>query len=251
MSELKISTMTIVTNLGTDIDLQDMYDKLQLTDKLVCVEYGENETKGHNMKKIKKVRDTTKPKKSFYNQATLHILDAEKTNNKPINLKIFNNGSCQMTGVPTVKSATNNIKYIKSLFHSSNVKDINCFEDNSMNICLINSGFSLNETIDRDRFYEILMDKYKFYVNYEPQSYPGINLKYYWNSLTQNDIDMCGRCVCEEYCDGKGTGEGHGECRRISIMMFESGEIIITGKCNIDQIKFIKNYVVELHKKNK
>jgi len=250
MTDLKISTMTIVSKIGADINLRDMYDCLEPNGDLVCIEYANNPKKGDNKKKPKKIRKTTTPKKSFYNQATLHFTDKNKTNGKPVNMKIFNNGSCQMTGIPNMESATNIISKTKQLFLMAGLaKNIDIAHP--INVCLINSGFSLGETVDRDHLFDILDNKYGFYVNYESDNYPGINLKYYWNDMTHDDADMCGRCSCESYCEGKGTGSGDGQCRRISIMIFQSGQVIITGCCTPEQIQFIHRYIINLCKINK
>ena len=40
------------------------------------------------------------------------------------------------------------------------------------------------------------------------------------------------------YCNGKGSGYGNGECKKITISIFR-GNIIITGKCIRDEINYI------------
>jgi len=260
MTDLKISTMTIVSKLGSDINLENMYKNLELSDDLVCIEWGDQPMKGETGKKIKKPRSTTKPKKKFYNQATLHFKDLNKRNGKPVNMKIFNNGSCQMTGVPNMESAVSILdkarvtlvkkqKELKELKEDTIVvSDIDKVKEYPINICLINSGFTLGAQIDRDHFFNILTEKYNMYGNYEPDSYPGINMKYYWNDLTQQDSNVCGRCVCDDYCEGTGTGCGDGQCRRISIMIFQSGQVIITGCCNIEKLEYIHKFIKKIHK---
>ena len=115
MTDLKISTMTIVSKLGMDINLRELYDKMEIDDDLICIEYGGEPRKGCSGKKEKKRRKTTTPKKSFYNQATLQYKVECKTNNKPVNMKIFNNGSCQLTGIPFESVAVDIIKKTREL----------------------------------------------------------------------------------------------------------------------------------------
>ena len=260
MTDLKISTMTVVSKLGSDINLKNMYNNLELNEDLVCIEWGDQPMKGHTGKKEKKIRSTTKPKKKFYNQATLHFNDTTKRNGKPINMKIFNNGSCQMTGVPNIDSAYNTLKKARELLINKHkdtkdkidiniVNNIENIKEYPINICLINSGFSLGKVINRDHFFNVLTEKYSLYGNYEPDSYPGINIKYYWNEDTQNNPEMCGRCHCESFCEGTGLGRGNGQCRRISIMIFQSGQVIITGCCTIDKLKFIHQFIKKIHQK--
>ena len=258
MSDLKISTMTVVSKLGSDIHLENMYNNLDIDEDLVCIEWRQQQ-KGDTGKKQKKIRSTTKPKKKFYNQATLHFKDKSKRNNQPVNMKIFNNGSCQMTGVPNIECAKNIIeKTINILRYKQNdvgeikiVENVEELKEYPINVCLINSGFSLGSVIDRDRFFDILINKYNMYGNYEPDSYPGINLKYYWNDNTQDNKETCGRCMCNEYCEGTGTGKGEGECRRISVMIFQSGQVIITGCCSEEKLRFIYEFIKEIHRNEK
>ena len=246
MTDLKISTMTIVSKLGMDINLRELYDKMEIDDDLICIEYGGEPRKGCSGKKEKKRRKTTTPKKSFYNQATLQYRVECKTNNKPVNMKIFNNGSCQLTGIPFESVAVDIIKKTKELIIKYNVVENKEYEVSPIKVCLINSGFSVGKIIDRDELFDKLLDEYDFNVNYEPGIYPGINLKYFWNEQTQGDSEHCGRCMCENYCEGNGCGTGNGFCRRISIMIFQSGQIIITGYCNIEQIQYIRNYLLKI-----
>ena len=257
MTDLKISTMTVVSKLGTNINLENMYNNLELSEDLVCIEWGDQPMKGETGKKVKKPRSTTKPKKKFYNQATLHFRDQNKRNGKPVNMKIFNNGSCQMTGVPSMESAHSILEKARLTLvnRQKDIKDTAIIVENiedvkecPINICLINSGFSLDSTIDREQFFYILTNKYNFYGNYEPDSYPGINIKYYWNDDTQSDKNTCGRCSCDGFCEGDGCGKGDAQCRRVSIMIFQSGQVIITGCCTVEKLQFIHQFIKKIHK---
>ena len=46
MTDLKISTMTVVSKLGSDINLKNMYNNLELSDDLVCIEWADQPMKG-------------------------------------------------------------------------------------------------------------------------------------------------------------------------------------------------------------
>jgi TATA-box binding protein (TBP) (component of TFIID and TFIIIB) len=49
---------------------------------------------------------------------------------------------------------------------------------------------------------------------------------------------MDGLCNCTNHCEiGKGCGTLDGKCKKITIAVFQSGCIIITGAQNHDQIK--------------
>ena len=79
--------------------------------------------------------------------------------------------------------------------------------------------------------------------DFDPCIYQGVLIKFYWNS-TKNIQD--GKCNCTIPCNGKGDGNSNGECRKITVSIFQSGNIIITGKCCRDELYYIYNYIVEL-----
>lgn len=116
-------------------------------------------------------------------------------------------------------------------------------------ICLINSDFSVGFKIKRHILYQYLTNIYKIEGMYEPDYYPGVNSKFYWNKLNKNTTNF-GVCTCTKSCDGKGNGEGNGKCKRVTIAIFQSGKIIITGARNLMQINdayhFINN-VLDKH----
>ena len=73
-------------------------------------------------------------------------------------------------------------------------------------------------------------------------------LLYYFN----NNNDKCGICKCTEKCNGKGRGCGNGQCKRVTIAVFASGKIIITGGRSIEQLvdsyDFIKGVLDDVEK---
>ena len=70
------------------------------------------------------------------------------------------------------------------------------------------------------------------YSSYEPCIYPGVNIKYYINT---NNCD--GICNCSKMCSGKGDANGDGDCKKVTVAIFQSGKIISTGAQNYSQIK--------------
>ena len=117
------------------------------------------------------------------------------------------------------------------------------------NIVLINSDFDVKFKIDRAKLYDILVNDYKFYASYEPCIYPGINSKFYWNT-SYFDEPYEGVCYCTKTCKGKGCGTGNGNCKRITIAIFQSGRILITGGRNREQITKSYNFINRVLKEN-
>ena len=123
-------------------------------------------------------------------------------------------------------------------------------------IVLINSDYYLGFELKRDVLHDLLVNKYNLFSSYEPCIYPGVNSKYYFNELYLNK-EFKGKCYCDVYCNGKGDGKEEGKCKKITISVFQSGSIIITGARSMSQIniayKYINNIInenYELVKKN-
>ena len=95
MDNLRISTITTVLKISSDIDLEKIYKTIPITDYIPFIEYGDGNTpKGYSEKALRKKRKKKK-KKIFYNQATLHVIHEGKI----MNVKLFNNGRIQITGL--------------------------------------------------------------------------------------------------------------------------------------------------------
>jgi TATA-box binding protein (TBP) (component of TFIID and TFIIIB) len=102
---------------------------------------------------------------------------------------------------------------------------------------LINSDFKVNFEIRLDYLYRLITTKYDIVCSYEPCIYPGAKVEYYY----PND----GRCVCEGLCNGKSP-----TCKKITIAIFQSGCIIITGANCIDHIKVAYKFICDVLETN-
>ena len=91
-------------------------------------------------------------------------------------------------------------------------------------------------SFDRDKLSTLLKYKYKLHVNYDPCSYPGIQVKFYYNA--EKEIQN-GICLCKQRCDKKGSSKGENQCLEISFMIFRTGSVLIVGHCDV----FILNKV--------
>lgn len=213
---LRVSTMTFIAHIDSIIDLQEVYDKIDINESISYLEYAANPPKGVKQKKVKKrKKDDHKKRKFFYNQVTMHvILD------KIINVKIFNNGGVQMTGLKNYEQSDKILQLLTDLFFQKEL--IKSKEITSKKIVLINSDFDIGFKVDREKLHRLVSDK-EYYSSFEPIIYPGVNIKYYFN---ENNPIQNGICQCCSICDGKGLNQN---CKKITIAVFKSGKIIITG----------------------
>ena len=240
MEHLRISTMTQVASLSTHISLKDLYEGVTPNPKISYLGFG-HECKGDlktstkKQKAKEKEKDTVKPKRRyFFNQVTLHIV-LDKT----INMKVFNNGGIQMTGL---KSSEQGHRAIET-FISEIVKLTTCasiFLDTSVpvrtmsKLVMINSDFDIGCEINREVLHREIIGA-GYYSSYDPGIYPGVNMKYYFNP-SQSD----GVCRCQGMCDGKGH---NGYCKKITIAIFKSGKIIITGGQTMQHIHIAYTFI--------
>ena len=259
-STLRISTMTAVCNINIVIKLEDLYHNIKFLDDETLedgypyvknCQFSNQPTKGYLVPvKSKRAKTKTKAKNCFQNQSTLII---GLSNTRQINLKIFRNGKIQMTGlkseeegylaVNTLIKKITDISEKVSTFITSEVKTPVLTD---FSIVLINSDFSAGFRIKREKLYELLF-KSGMYVSYEPDIYPGVNAKYYWNV---NNHKSDGICRCTGLCDGKGNGEGDGNCKKVTIATFQSGNVIITGARKNIQTKSAYDYINNIFSKN-
>ena len=259
-TKLRISTMTAISDINIVIKLDDLYKYITFLASeedesnpsyIKTCQCANEPIKGYaTNQKPKRTKSKNPNKNCFQNQATLIIAISK---DRQINLKIFRNGKIQMTGLKseeegyiasnTLISKINEIYKQCPTFITSPNKNPYISD---LSIVLINSDFSAGFRIKRERLYELLF-KSGMYVSYEPDIYPGVNAKYYWNCSNKEDD---GICKCSKLCDGKGGGNGDGDCKKITIATFQSGNVIITGARQNIQTQDAYKYINKLFSEN-
>ena len=245
MGDLRISTMTAVSAINSDINLDNLYKNALINDDLTFIQHGSLGTKGESNKKKRKQR-APKKQKTFFNQVTLHV-----NCDKIVNVKMFNNGKIQMTGLKYENHGEKVLDlllpYILKLDSESENKILNNTDNveyQPVNIAMINSDFCIGYKVKREVVHREIVDA-GMYSSYEPCIYPGVNIKYYYNTDTESSSNA-GICKCSERCNGKGCGQGDGLCKKITIVVFMSGEIMITGARCREHISICYNFITKL-----
>jgi len=255
----------------------------------------------NNLKKTKKKIKTVN-QNLFYNQISIIINNTN--DNKHINLKLFKNGSIQITGCKNIKNIDyyinllynklnvlkdktqkiiltkdkNNIlldcnnfiyvsdttkiyqvvgfydedkKYIlynnEKFINKQNIKkyisndkddliiidyNINPFVKHNtvcsyqINIDCININFNTNHTLNRNKFYEYLINN-MYICKYNPEIYSGIKLIFKDN--TNSSHEKTGLCQCNNKCI----------CTNITFLIFQTGNVIGTGFKSFEQIDVV------------
>lgn len=255
----RISTITCTACVGTEIDLDILYDNLNITEDetgITYLEFGKRKAetvyKGFS-KKFLINRRRERPTRRFDNQLTIvHKLDQVTS----INMKVFKNGNIQMTGIKNYDQGYDMIEKLIILIteihskHNEIVINIADLVNQKYKICLINSDYKIGFEIKRENLFKLLVNEYHNICSYEPCIYPGVKIQYFWNSESD---EKDGVCNCTSKCFFKkksGTGYGENNCKKITIAVFQSGSIIITGSQKNEQIEECYSFINNLLYKN-
>jgi len=245
---ISISTKSETCKLNTELNIDNIEHFLQLDpDDIITVKRSTTSIRSLLTQKItnkrnKKIIQPVKPKviNYFYNQITVVIRvnegKTEDINNEPrINLKLFKNGSVQMSGCKSVRNINIvlnklivKLKETKAKIIDDKIMEIK-FIDNpealtvkNFKIDMINSNYQVNMKIDRDKLYNLLKNR-NIKCSFEP----------------------CIRaCVVVKYTPIKFNTEE----KQVSIYIFLKGNIIITGARDrehiIEAYEYINNILI-------
>jgi TATA-box binding protein (TBP) (component of TFIID and TFIIIB) len=232
--EIIISTMTIICKSDIIFNVKNIGYFLELgKTSIFSINYGSDIHSNRTLNTIKKKRNikNKKAKKNFYNQVSIVVFSDE---GKKINIKLFSNGSIQMTGckdivnsISALKNLFNELKKIKAVYDPIHneiiekpfVKDninLNINNITHFKIAMINSNFNIGFKVDRDKLFEMLSNNKTTECSYDPIIHACVNIKYDCNDKT------------------------------VSIFVFESGSIIITGANNGKHILDAYNFINQL-----
>lgn len=254
IKDLKISTITSTAFIGIPINLCKLFNNVSISDyNIKYIEFnGQKEdinVKGYNERYEKKKRKGLK-KKCFDNQITL-VFD-----NEEINMKIFKNGKIQMTGIKTIeyghKYVDKIINIIKDIyFYDTSIIDdcynISLIKNFDYKIQLINSDFKIGFSIKREKLYNVLLSNYDNMISsYEPCIYPGVKISYFYNEKNNIKNGICNCSLCNCFTKKNGTGLYENSCKKITIVIFQSGSVIITGSQNLLQLNETYTFIHNL-----
>jgi len=188
----------------------------------------------------------TKVKGAFYNCFVVIMRIPFKNTFKEVHIKVFNTGKLEIPGIQSDDFLIMALDSLVEMLSPLCDKPLSYNED--IDTVLINSNFACNYYIDRDKLSTLLKYKYHLHVNYDPCSYPGIQVKFYYNGM--KDVQD-GVCACGKRCSKKGSGSGENQCLEISFMVFRTGSVLIVGHCTIPILKvvyrFLKNILFVDH----
>lgn len=261
-SEIKISTKTKIIYLNQKINLIELFWKLNLIDymqlkegilkkqikynftskeEIVNVDEKLKNEKNVDVKIIRQINNPTgriqfkdirkitigltksdistkksKEKSAFYNCFVVIMRVYLEPVFKEIHVKVFNTGKLEIPGIKDDIMLDKIINlFIKQIQPHYDEKIYNIEEKNET--VLINSNFTCNYFINREVLFNILKYKYKIKSNYDSCSYPGI---------------LCRKFKHKDYT--------------LSFMIFRTGSVLIVGKCEIDIINEVYQFLKQI-----
>ena len=195
-----------------------------------------------------------KKKSAFYNCFVVIIRLLFNNVYKEIHVKVFNTGKLEIPGIQNEDILHQALTLLTDILRPIVVipllTDPLQFMANKSETVLINSNFSCNYYIDRDKLYSILKYKYKINSSYDSCSYPGIQCEFYYNqdndrllseqtgqqpakvkhtNINSTNIDTLARPSQPDIVDIEPSVEK--PHMKVSFMIFRTGSVLIVGKC--------------------
>jgi TATA-box binding protein (TBP) (component of TFIID and TFIIIB) len=237
---VKVATMCSSCVLGVKLELDniDKYMTLHEDDILTIKRSKENIRTLIELKKPTKRLSNPKYKEisnNFYNSITLIVRvtngPTKNINLEPrINVKLFKNGSLQMSGCKNVENINivlgkilKKLTAVKGKIEDNKIKEITFIDElskigiNNFKIDMIYCNYKIQFEIDREKLYDLLKKK-KVKCIYEPCIRACVTIKFI---STQDNIDS----------------------KEVSIFIFKKGNIIITGARSKKQVLEAYNYI--------
>jgi len=286
-SNLYISTKSKIAYLNHNLDLRELFwntkiisyneakngiikkqikynckteeELIELHEKLKDIEYYEekilknikNPTGRVKFKDIRKIsiglstKDIlsfrSKEKGAFYNCLVLIIRYKVNDRYKEFHTKFFNTGKIEIPGIQDDNVYDEILDFILLLLRPLINDNLDYTKKNE--IVLINSDFTCGFFINQEALYHILKYKYNIQCIYDPCSYPGLQCKFYYNYISE---DMSGHQTNNMTIKENKKSEND---VIISFMIFRTGSVLISGKCQEPVIRkvytFIKNMLIK------
>ena len=210
LESLRISTITLCFNLNSNIDTEGLSKKY-----------------------------VSKNNGKFYNSLIFnwHTKYQYKT---VVSVKIFHNGKVQIAGLSNIKSCAYIIRKVnnKCSDYYENKKEAKI---TNVKIAMINSDFKISDTLNMTNFCELLSN-YSVQTNgnflsivYQPIKYPAINTKFICNKYLEQYFEHVYKYSLKRKFD-----------KSISILIFRSGSIIITGGNDINDYLDVYKYIINI-----
>ena len=241
----RIPCVKYKNRLMNPLDKDDCYRIIENIEELVSEI---NSKKGRQKKSKKEDEDE---KEEFYNTCSIYLKPSKTM--KTVNIKLFLNGEISLAGCKmdndgelACQILLNEMKRYPDIFMKETITNDSLYISNTK-IKMINSDFNLRFEVNLNDFMRCMnQNDPGVFTILRPERHRGLRIFFYWNlaKTEQNGI-----CDCETRCNGKGSGEGPGNCKKVSIFVFKSGKVIVTGGKSMEQLQLAYHFVNGLVRK--
>ncbi len=239
----RVSTITATAYAGTEIDIEPLFQHVPIQKGpwgIVFAEYGRVKTermvRGTHPNPKKQHQD----KKRFDNQTTLIVARGDSY----VNIKVFRNGNLQATGIKNVEDGRAVLSHVVDVMQAVHEEhplllDADRAACSRYEVRLINSDFRFGAQLRRERLHQMLVARYpQICCTYEPCIYPGVKIEYHHHP------DAPFQVFCSH--PGRNPRTRHcAACCKVTIAVFRSGCVIITGAQRMEQLDEAYAFIVK------
>jgi TATA-box binding protein (TBP) (component of TFIID and TFIIIB) len=235
----RVNTMTLAANTdaGT-VRLRRVYDAIEAeiirdageelkgSSKLVHVSYYDGVTIRRRGEVLKpNGRAKTYGRRMFDNQATAVIRFDDGSN---VNVKIFLNGNLQMTGARSLEKGCEAASIVSAFMLEPGKPPPMVY---NVRVCLMNADYNMRHRINRQKLYEAVVAE-GLCCSYHPSIYPAVKTYFMCRLREQGREGREQGGACPAGC----MGARGGCCKKVTVLAFYTGAIIITGAVERQQI---------------
>ena len=267
ITPLAVSTQSAKANMSKNLELADMKKIAEVLVEAINKNIRDGKRPDFSIRgvlfKDMHAGEIRKPKPNkngqFPNNLSVLVRSPMGTG-RHINIKCFLKGSITMTGCRIKEDGIAAIKILEQFLRKQKTKvfaskeEAKSFCIRNFSTTMVNSGYSLGFEVDRERLYEFLCANTELNISYAPARYAGVKISFYYNSIRENQDGICrcpgSPCTGDKSTAGKGSGDKIGQCKRVTVAIFESGQVINTGGRNIDQAQTAYKYVNSIISEN-
>lgn len=132
---------------------------------------------------------------------------------------------------------------IVNKYNSNNIDDFDV-KDSNIKISMINSSYVIyncindinyNFEIDRKRLFNYIKDSTNLSCYYDNTQHQGVKINFMYNET------KTGECNCKENCIL--VNKKNRKCKKITILIFNSAKIVITGSNSLERTKLCYEYI--------
>lgn len=212
-SWLKVSTMTVLSKFECDFDLERIEKAFKIMKKIRVSPSGKNDVKcqmtvGPNGVKVNCTVSGVEWRRkytTFYNQVSLSYTDCYSTKS----VKLFTNGTVHISGCTNLFESVDVMEQVKAILQVILKWSVPVKYSNPR-ILMINSNFSLNYEVDQYEIIERLRKNPMFKISFTPEKYSAVKVKF----------------------------KPMPNMKRVTVMIFRTGNIVINGAVTLKEIAY-------------